>query len=612
MASQEYSTISKIRLGLRLITPSDLKKLKFYSLLQIFINLLDFFGLILVGIITARAFQGINNSSLDKSLIKVFEILRLDSFSFQQQIAFLSLMAAVIFVTKTISSLILTKKVFKFLTTSSANFSIKILKKFVNKQLSFIERKSPQEIIHIVVTGVDNIFIGIIANGFSLVVDIFLLLIILLTLATLDISLTIIFLLYFVTVAILIFYFTYNKTKILGLESSQLSIRTAESISEILAIYKILYTSNNLFKNIDKVSNIRLDYGKKVAQLNFLPLVSKYIIEGSIIIGSLVISLFTFIRQDASTSITLLVMFMAASTRIAPAVLRIQQTLTTISMNLGSTKIIFDFIADLSVFEDRNINDNETKIPLEFSPRIDIHDLNFRYSNDQPFTLNGINLSIEPQEFVAFIGKSGSGKSTLVNLILGLNNPNTGQVLISNLSPQKAIKTWPGKIALVPQEVILIGNSLLENITLGVDTDTDTDRLILAFDVLQKVQLGYLAKSPNDLKNKSIMNLNSSLSGGEKQRLGIARALFSKPKVLILDEATSSLDVDTESLLVKSLDTIRKEITIIIVAHRHSTIRNADKIIYLDQGKILSQGSITKVRSEVSNFDDQMKNIGII
>ena len=610
MASQEYSIISKIRLGLRLITPSDLKKLKFYSLLQIFINLLDFFGLILVGIITARAFQGINNSSLDKSLIKVFEILRLDSFSFQQQIAFLSLTAAVIFVTKTISSLILTKKVFKFLTTSSANFSIKILKKFVNKQLSFIERKSPQEIIHIVVTGVDNIFIGIIANGFSLVVDIFLLLIILLTLATLDISLTIIFLFYFVMIAILIFYFTYNKTKILGLESSQLSIRTAESISEILAIYKILYTSNNLFKNIDKVSNIRLDYGKKVAQLNFLPLVSKYIIEGSIIIGSLVISLFTFIRQDASTSITILVMFIAASTRIAPAVLRIQQTLTTISMNLGSTKIIFDFTADLLAFEDRNINDNETKIPLEFSPRIDIHDLNFRYSNDQPFTLNGINLSIEPQEFVAFIGKSGSGKSTLVNLILGLNNPSTGQVLISNLSPQKAIKTWPGKIALVPQEVILIGNSLLENITLGVDTDAD--RLILAFDVLQKVQLGHLAKSPNDLKNNSIMNLNSSLSGGEKQRLGIARALFSKPKVLILDEATSSLDVDTESLLVKSLDNVRKEMTIIIVAHRYSTIRNADKLIYLDQGKILSQGSITKVRSEVSNFDDQMKNIGII
>jgi ABC-type multidrug transport system fused ATPase/permease subunit len=609
----KYATsFFKIRDSINLVSRADLRKIRLYSFLQILVNFFDLVGLFLVGIIATLAFQGINNKFYDSQLSDILENLKLDSYSFQIQIAIMSVFTALIFVLKTIFSLLLTKRLYLFLTVKSADFSIEILRKFVGKQLSFIQKKSIQETIHIIATGIENIFIGIIASSSTLLADLFLLLLILLSLSTLDLTLSIVFLIYFSCVAIFIYFWTHKKTKTLGHKSSELAIYTAEKVTELIKLYKVLYTSNNLTKQLDLISESRIKHGYVMAELNFLPLVSKYIIEGSIILGTLIISAITFLMEDASSSVSTLLVFVAASTRITPAILRIQQTIHLINLNLGSTSVVFDYISDLTYSSDRKGTEYaevlHTSVPHAdvFVPRVEVFNLNYQYPQGNYFQLKNIELVLNPNEFVAFVGKSGSGKSTLVNLILGLNNPDSGKIQISGREPMAAIKKWPSKIAIVPQEIELFGNSLLHNIVMN--NEIKSEDILNAKETLDLVHLSHLVDPSKRIEDITIANINESLSGGEKQRLGIARAIFSKPQLLILDEATSALDIDTELDLVRSLEKIRTKMTVIVIAHRYSTIRSAEKIVYFDKGRIVSVGSFDELKGKIANFDEFLKS----
>jgi ABC-type multidrug transport system fused ATPase/permease subunit len=349
-----------------------------------------------------------------------------------------------------------------------------------------------------------------------------------------------------------------------------------------------------------------------MAELNFLPLVSKYIIEGSIILGTLFISAITFLMEDAGSSVSTLLVFVAASTRITPAVLRIQQTIHLINLNLGSTSVVFDYISDLTNTSDRKRTEYtevlQSSIPHVdvFVPRVEVFNLSYQYPQGDSFQLKNIELVFNPNEFVAFVGKSGSGKSTLVNLILGLNNPDSGKILISGCHPMAAIKKWPGKIAIVPQEIELFGNSLLHNIVMS--NDIKSEDILNAKEALDLAHLSHLVESSKRIEDVKIININQSLSGGEKQRLGMARAIFSKPQLLILDEATSALDIDTELELVRSLEKIRAKMTVIVIAHRYSTIRSADKIVYFDKGRVVSVGSFDELKGKIASFDEFLKS----
>jgi ABC-type multidrug transport system fused ATPase/permease subunit len=223
--------------------------------------------------------------------------------------------------------------------------------------------------------------------------------------------------------------------------------------------------------------------------------------------------------------------------------------------------------------------------------------------------ITGVSLEILPGQVVAVVGPSGAGKSTLVDLILGVISPDKGKITISGLPPRESMETYPGACAYVPQDVFIIEGSVAENIAIGFDeTSFDYQRIQNA---IENAKLSEVVEALPDGIRSSVGERGSRLSGGQRQRLGVARSLYTNPKLLVLDEATSALDGQTEADISESISAMRGEVTVILIAHRLSTVRKADQVVYIDEGKILAVGSFEQVRSAVKDFDSQAVLMGL-
>jgi ABC-type multidrug transport system fused ATPase/permease subunit len=241
----------------------------------------------------------------------------------------------------------------------------------------------------------------------------------------------------------------------------------------------------------------------------------------------------------------------------------------------------------------------------DFDGTVVISNLNFKYPKSSSFVLNDISLKIPAGTFVAIIGPSGAGKSTLVDATLGLIALDKGSVSISGKEPKNAINTWPGAVAYVPQSIVLTNESMIQNIISGYD-ETEANRQ-RAHEMLNLVHLNEFALALPNGFDSDIGERGEKLSGGQAQRLSLARALFSNPKVLVLDEATSALDGETEKLISETLEKLRGRTTIITIAHRLNTVKKADLVIYLEDGRLRYSGSFEEVSRLTPGLETQIQ-----
>jgi ABC-type multidrug transport system fused ATPase/permease subunit len=197
----------------------------------------------------------------------------------------------------------------------------------------------------------------------------------------------------------------------------------------------------------------------------------------------------------------------------------------------------------------------------------------------------------------------------MVDIILGVLNPDRGSVLISGLPPLLAVSAWPGAVSYVPQDVVIVAGTIRENIALGYPIEEATDELVMG--ALKVAHLDEFVLSLPEGIDTQVGERGAKISGGQRQRLGIARALFTRPHLLVLDEATSSLDGETEESISDAVHALRGSTTVVVIAHRLSTIRNADRVVYLSDGKMLATGSFEEVRKSVPDFDYQAKMLGL-
>ena len=194
-------------------------------------------------------------------------------------------------------------------------------------------------------------------------------------------------------------------------------------------------------------------------------------------------------------------------------------------------------------------------------------------------------------------------------MLLGAISPSDGSVIISGNTPADAIKKWPGAIAYVPQNVMVCEGTVRENIALGFpDADITDDLLLSAIRIAHLDQ--FIGELPNGLESY-IESKGTNLSGGQRQRIGIARAMFTRPRLLVLDEATSALDGQTEAYISDAIQALKGDVTVITIAHRLSTVREADAVVYLDRGVVAAIGSFDEVRRAIPDFDDQAKLMGL-
>jgi ABC-type bacteriocin/lantibiotic exporter with double-glycine peptidase domain len=238
-----------------------------------------------------------------------------------------------------------------------------------------------------------------------------------------------------------------------------------------------------------------------------------------------------------------------------------------------------------------------------------LKNVSFKYIDESFFGLEEISFKVEPGMSIAIVGSSGAGKSTLLDIVLGVLEPTNGVVKISGVSPKEAFCLWPGQTAYIPQDIYLANLTIRENIAFGVPSDSiDESRLSYA------IENSYLNEFINGLPLgvDSVVGENGTLiSGGQKQRLGIARALYTLPNLLVLDEATSALDSETEAIITQSLKNLKGKVTTITVAHRLSTVRDADNLIYLRNGRIAAIGTFNEVREMVPEFGLQAGLMGL-
>ena len=248
----------------------------------------------------------------------------------------------------------------------------------------------------------------------------------------------------------------------------------------------------------------------------------------------------------------------------------------------------FTKVNDLIRKDNKPLGCDGTQNVSEFRESLILENISFGYESSDEKVIQSLSLTIPRNQFIAFVGPSGSGKSTLADLILRNYLPTTGKILLDGLDINDIEESsWRRLITIVDQDCYLFNESIFDNIKYGCPDATDDEvhqaaKLSGAEDFINKLPDGY----------KTIVgNRGTSLSGGERQRISLARSMIMKPKILILDEATSSLDSISEKIIQESLKTIRESTTLIVIAHRLSTIRQADNIFFVKDGRIAEQGN---------------------
>jgi len=224
---------------------------------------------------------------------------------------------------------------------------------------------------------------------------------------------------------------------------------------------------------------------------------------------------------------------------------------------------------------------------------VTVKDLAFHYAGNVNNVLSNVNVVVNRGEAVGFVGQSGSGKSTLIDIMLGLLEPQSGSVLINGRSFDDVKQSWQKTIGYIPQTIFLMDDSLRRNIAIGI-ADNEIDELAI-HEALKSAQLeDFVASLPEGL-DTVVGERGVRLSGGQRQRIGIARALYHRPSVLVLDEATSSLDTETEHGVMQAVQALQGDKTVIIVAHRLSTVEYCDRLYRLDAGRIVDEGTFDEV-----------------
>lgn len=525
--------------------------------------------------------------------------------------AILALIAASALITRTLVSVYFSRKILYFLSRKSAVISGNLIERLLGKDLLYIQSKSVYETLFAVTTGVNSITVGMLATAIAIVADLSLLAIMSLGLVSVDLPTALLTFCLFGAVGLILHKLMSKRARILGIENAELNIESNEKIVQVLNMFREVSVHGKRSFYSEEISKTRLRLADNSAEVAFMPNISKYVIEVSLVLGGLLVAACSFILNDSMHAIGTLTVFIAAASRIGPAILRLQQGLVQISGSLGVAEPTLALIESLSQEKtvQKSLITSKDFDHSGFEPRVKLTDISFRYPNSQNFALKKVNLEILSGQVIALVGSSGAGKTTLVDLMLGLIPPDSGDIQISGINPKEAILKWPGAISYVPQDVYIINGTIRENIAIGCNKDEVQDSEI--WEALRLAQLEDFVRKLENQLDFEVSENGSRLSGGQRQRLGIARAMYTKPRLLVFDEATSALDGSTELELNSAIQSLRGTVTIVVIAHRLSTVTEADVVAYMEAGSIRMTGSFSDVRENIPEFDRQAKLLGL-
>ena len=593
-----------------ILSARDKRKLYMVSILQVGLSVLDLIGVALIGVIGALAVNGVRSQSPEGRVGDLLKLFGLDTLSFQSQTVILALVAVSLLVLRTSLSVIITRRTLFFLSRRSAEISSRLITQVIAQPLSTLSRFSTQYIHYTLTTGTTSLTLGVFGNIVSVAADAALLIVLGIGIAIIDPIIASLTILIFGSIMLVMYFLTNTRTQRISQRYSDITIQDSEILLELVTGYREAFIRNRRGYFVDRAKAIKWEIADSAAELAWMPNISKYVVEIAFTLGTMAVAALQFALNDSSQAVGSLTLFLAAGTRITPAILRVQQNLVSINGSIVRAKPTIDLFRNTdSSFTIPEYDLQADFVHTGFDSSISMSNVTFAYPDSEINALSNVSLQVEAGATVAVVGPSGSGKSTLVDLLLGIYIPSEGAITISNKFPAEAVKQWPGAIGYVPQEVILSSGSIASNISSGFDESNQLNDQI--FDALEISQLkSYVSSLPLGA-NTLVGERGGNLSGGQRQRVGIARAMFTKPKLLVMDEATSALDGQTESEISEAIQSLKGRVTLILIAHRLSTVMTADQVIYLEEGRIRAQGTFLEVRREVPDFDKQAKLMGL-
>lgn len=603
-----YRDHSAIRF-MKLLPKRDQIFLALVVVITTMLAFLDLFGVLMIGAIGSLSITGLSSGQVGDRVRVALQFLQIDSLTLETQITIVGILGALSLVLKSVLSLFLVKKTMYFMARRAAVMSSELVTKFFAISLSKINQDSIHSSIFSLTNGVNLIMVGVVGTAMSLIADFSLMLIIASGLFLVDPIMAVGTACTFGIMAYALYRKMHRKNRSIGEQQSRLSIESSQRIFEAISTYRELLVRNRRGYYAREIGKLRFQLADGEANVGYLRSLSKYLFEITIVLSALILAGYQFSVNTPSRALATIAIFMAASTRITPATLRVQQGLLNMRYSLAQSRPTLQLIDNL-----RNVKTEESadfplnREHLDFNSRVEVKDLSYSYDGVKN-VINKVSFDVFPGEFVAIVGSSGAGKTTLVDIILGALEPKDGIVKIAGLDPRDSFVEWPGAVAYVPQDSVVINGTIRENLALGFPLRQLTDDF--CWESLRIAKLEDFVSSLPDKLDSHVGDRGTRLSGGQKQRLGIARALVTKPKLLILDEATSSLDGLTEVAISESLRTLKGEVTTIVIAHRLSTIVNADRIYLMDKGAVAATGSFSQLKASHPDFLIQAKLLGL-
>ena len=571
------------------MTPQERLTWYFLAAMRSMLSILDLAAVLAIGIVvSSAAFTLAFGSSPDRFI--EFAGFRIPAITAQTLPTIAALILAT-FLVKAFLAIAITKKTAFFVARIEARAAKRIAENVFSGDLAESRVRSRDEMSYAIQFGAPAAFNHLLNSASTVIAEGTLFVLICIGFVLVDPIATLAAVTYFAVIALVMQYFVGTLMARAGVKAIQGTVQANSAVGDLISVFRELLVLGLRHKYVDRIYQSRLAASDSTATQTYLTGMPRYIIETALLVGVTGFILAQALTSDIVASAATIGVFLSGGFRLTAALLPFQSAILVIKGQIPAAQAAHEILLQSNPpTPDKTIL---ASAPRSLDPRtspvkVEFHSVTFSYAGASSATLENLAFEILPGEQVAFIGASGAGKSTIADLMCGVLTPTKGSVVLSPLEKEKKHESEIS-ISYVPQKPGLVSGTVLENVALGIErSEVDED---LVAEVLQRAHLTEVVGNLPEGVNTNLGKYQEGLSGGQIQRLGLARALYSKPGLLVMDEATSALDAESESEIAKALDAMRGKMTVVLIAHRLNTVQHADRVFLIDSGAVLDQGT---------------------